>query len=173
MSKKDDDDRGQSIFSIDGSTSDAELAARVRAMSSVILTSAEVQVAEVEANFADSVTFYFEPYPRIVYCNLTAMILTVWQERDYEGRYKFTFNQDCNSRKGDRVKGSDWTFSCDFLSASKSFLASISLGGWTHGCGKRDVDLSGNWHYNNTPNIPQNARFATLHWTHANEVSGC
>ena len=128
---------------------------------------------DVSNKAADSITFTFKPYPRIVYCSLSSLVLTIWQSRDYEGTYKFTFNQDCNSRKGDRVKGVDWSFSVDLKSESDNFLAWISLGSWSHDCGKRGIDLSGNWHYDKTPNIPANARKATLHWWHANEVSGC
>jgi len=173
MANADDKDRGLGIFNKDGNTTDKEIVDRVRAISGSIITVAEVKPSKVEAKLADSIVFHFEDYPRIVYCSLTNLTLSIWQTEDYRGTFKFTFDQDCNSRKGDRVKGSDWRFSVDIYSESGNFLAWIFLGAMSHGCGKRGYDFSNSWEYSKAPNLPKTAKSAILHWWHENEVSGC
>ncbi|WFT94580.1 hypothetical protein QA633_41085 [Bradyrhizobium barranii] len=119
-------------------------------------------------------TFTGFNYPRLVYCTLSDIEVILTQTGDGSGYGYIKYTQDCNSRRGDDVRGSDWDFRVDLKDSGGAYIRTINLGSWNHSCGKRLVELQENFTWViGSINPITFAATATLWWTHKQEVSPC
>jgi hypothetical protein len=113
-------------------------------------------------------------YPRYVYCVLSDVELELTQTGEGTGYSYLKFTQDCNSRRGDDVRGADWDFTVALKDHGGAYIRSMNLGTWNHACGKRLIELKEDFTWVlGSINPIVFAETAILTWTFKQEVSPC
>lgn len=136
------------------------------------LESSTMEVSQVAA--LPEKSFYFNDFPRKVYCTLSRISLRLIQTGEGRGIAYLTFTQSCNSRRSDVAKGADWTFSVALYDIQNAFIRNIHLGYWNHRCGKHLVELRADFSWVlGSINPVIHAQRANLNWQYLQRVHNC
>ncbi|HXG79394.1 MAG TPA: hypothetical protein VNJ31_08675 [Methyloceanibacter sp.] len=152
-------------------------AAQLKSLGAEISLASEIESTKGEVSEAAALPekmFFFNDYPRKVYCTVSGIRLRLIQTGEGRGIAYLTFTQTCNSRRSTVAKGPDWTFSVGLYDSQNAFIRNIHLGYWNHRCGKHLVELREDFSWVlGSINPVINAYRANLNWQFLQRVHNC
>jgi hypothetical protein len=165
------------IFETAEGVAATNLAEHLKSLGAEISLGSELESSKAEVSEAAALPekmFYFNDFPRQVYCTLSGIRLRLIQTGEGRGVAYLTFTQTCGSRRSDVASGPDWTFDINLYDIQNAFIRNIQLGSWNHRCGKQLVELRADFSWvQGAINPVINAQRVNLSWRFLQRVHNC
>src|SRR5215831_9126272 len=137
---------------IDPSKSAEDSLREIEALSPRLSVSEELNSVSVQSGPSPTLVekiFSFPDFPprARAYCDVKRIVVHLRQTAEGTGIVNLTFTQDCQSVRSRLIDPPDWWFSIELRDAYNSYIRSIYIGQWDHGCGSILVELQGNFYW--------------------------